>query len=193
MNLRHPQHSVMCDSRTKTWAGYWPLIEQQTFSIDLCSPILNTFGKQVVAILSLMLHPLYIRLISVAWFICAPALSMKCEATEWNKLLIRFTFEFVLFYTGHNLDVKLRQRQPRLCKHHRQMYKIRCSNTTKDSLTLKNIQMIQQLFRHLHMSNAADGTKEHRVVHCSIEGSLNYYLRLLLQQWSQAMNPHYIF
>lgn len=96
MSMRHPPRGLMCDNRTKTWAGYWPLKEEQSLAKDLCSLILDKFGKQVAAILCPLRYLLYIALISVAWFIRAPAVSMKYEATQ--TLLISFTSQFVLFF-----------------------------------------------------------------------------------------------
>lgn len=75
-----------------THSGVWYAITRQKHWQDIDPwkknrPFLQTFvkfGKHTAAILSPAQYLLDIRFISAAWFICTPASSMKCEATEWN-------------------------------------------------------------------------------------------------------------
>lgn len=85
MGPRHPYSIWYVIMRQKHGQEIDPWMKNGPLFTDI-------FGKQ--AILSLMLYLLFI---CVAWFFCTPALSMKCEATEWNKLLIWFTHELFLF------------------------------------------------------------------------------------------------
>lgn len=132
-----------------------PLREKQTLSLDLC--YLLNMAKLVTAILTPMHYLLYIRLISAAWFICAPAVSMKWEATEWNNCssALRMTlFPFTLFIMTWN-SLKAVE-TPVLC----QLKPIRL--IYKESL-LRNSQtpFMQQLFRNLQLIDTRTGISEH--------------------------------